>query len=151
MAATHEGRLRGTFRAAQARSDTPRSQAIKHRAVVRHSQNRRLRMVGPLLLLKSGHLLRHSALHIAGAVTGEQLRQAGGYLGVGSDDVRVPDRPHPLQDPARKQPPLNRTACPTKVNSTIVYPKFLSEDCLSLMRMILEKDPSSRIGILDIL
>jgi hypothetical protein len=72
-------------------------------------------------------------------------------LGVGSDDVRIPDWTDSLQDPAREQPALNRTLPLIKVNSAIVYPKFLTDDCLSLLRMILEKDPASRIGILDIL
>lgn len=37
------------------------------------------------------------------------------------------------------------------MNSNIVYPKFLGSECTQLLKMIMEKDPSSRIGILDIL
>lgn len=108
-------------------------------------------MVGLQFRGQTRDILRDASLHLTGTAAGKQLRQTGGYLGVGSDDVRVPDWAHPLQDPAREQPARNSTCPPTKVNSTITYPKFLTDECLGLMRMILEKDPSSRIGILDIL
>ena len=37
------------------------------------------------------------------------------------------------------------------MSSNIMCPKFLGSECTQLLKMIMEKDPSSRIGILDIL